>query len=106
MTSGPITAVYAPDEPENTATAGVSGSPDAPPRVAFSVPRAVGSAVVRNRVRRRLRSILATASSQGRVAPGAWLFIVRPPAADLGFHDLDAVVGSILGRVATPRVRS
>ena len=42
-----------------------------PPRVAFSVGRPVGSAPVRNRIRRRLRAIARAQS--GRLAPGWYL---------------------------------
>jgi ribonuclease P protein component len=36
----------------------VPGDPGAPPRVAYAVPRAVGGAVARNRLRRRLRAVV------------------------------------------------
>ncbi|HWS46744.1 MAG TPA: ribonuclease P protein component, partial [Acidimicrobiia bacterium] len=42
----------------------VLGTRDEPPRVAFAVGRAVGPAVTRNRVRRRLRAIVRDASAQ------------------------------------------
>jgi ribonuclease P protein component len=42
--------------------------------VAFAIGRACGPAVVRNRVRRRLRALLA----QRDLAPGWYLFGVRP----------------------------
>lgn len=46
---------------------------DAPPRVAFSVGRAAGGAVVRNRIRRRLRAGLRTIHASGDLPPGAYL---------------------------------
>jgi ribonuclease P protein component len=59
-----------------------------PPRVAYAVGRAVGSAVARNRVRRRLRSIVAGLT----LVPGAYLVGVQPTAAAMGFVELTDLV--------------
>ena len=59
------------------------------PRVAYSVGRRVGGAVVRNRLRRRLRS--AVADIPGLV-PGAYLVGVSPRATALAYEDLKAQV--------------
>ena len=69
---------------------------DHPPNVAYSVPRAVGIAVVRNRVRRRLRALVARAAAEGTLPPGSYLVTARPPdgersSAELG-HDLRAAL--------------
>lgn len=45
-----------------------------PPRVAFAIGRAAGTAVARNRLRRRLRALLAESARTGRLMPG-WLLI-------------------------------
>ena len=74
-----------------------------PPRVAYSVSKRVGPAVVRNRVRRRLRSIVAEAARPaGELSPGpgAYLISVRPEAADLAYPALEAAVHGALGRLA------
>lgn len=74
-----------------------------PPRVAFAVGRRVGPAVVRNRVRRRLRSVLAEeVATRGGLAPGpgAYLVSVRPAAADASFDELGAAVRGALARLA------
>ena len=72
-----------------------------PAKVGFIVSRAVGSAVVRNRVKRRLRELM-----RRRVAslPGGCLLVLRayPAAAsarqeDLAV-DLDLVIGRLLRR--------
>lgn len=72
-----------------------------PARVGFVVSKAIGSAVVRNKVRRRLRHL-----ARGYLAslPGGSLLIVRaaPRAAmacqaDLA-ADLDLVIGALLRR--------
>jgi ribonuclease P protein component len=68
-----------------------------PPRVAFAVPRKVGTAVVRNRLRRQLRAHLATRPT----APGAYLVHVAPGAADVSrgelVHDLDTCLDTLAG---------
>ena len=65
-------------------------------RFGISTGRRVGPAVVRNRIRRRLRSILRKLVAN--VAPG-WdiLIVARPPAATLAQSDLDAVLVRLLG---------
>ena len=59
-----------------------------PPRVAFAIGKRVGGAVVRNRLRRQLRAVLAAASP----APGDYLVGVTPEAVGLSFSDLSALV--------------
>ena len=53
-------------------------------RAGFVTPKHIGSAVVRNRVRRRLRDILRTA--QPRLRPGVWLVVVARPYAAKATH--------------------
>ncbi len=55
-----------------------------PPRIAFATPRRVGTAVIRNRVRRRLRAILA----EMRLDPGLYLVGVSPGAGELTSSEL------------------
>jgi ribonuclease P protein component len=68
-----------------------------PPRVAYALGRAIGSAVDRNRLRRRLRRVLDTAS----LPPGMYLIGAREGAARSSFtelaFDLERMVGSIGG---------
>jgi ribonuclease P protein component len=61
--------------------AGVEQAPG-PPRVAFAIGRRVGKAVVRNRVRRRLRHVLAELerSSAPGLPGGSYLVVARPGA--------------------------
>ena len=74
-----------------------------PAKVGFIVSRAVGSAVVRNRVKRRLREII-----RARLAslPGGCLLVLRAqPAAALARQsdlatDVDQVLGRLLKRPA------
>ena len=64
-------------------------------RYGFTVSRRVGKAVVRNRVRRRLREILRRTPLE----PG-WdiVFIARLPAARADYASLERSVGGLLGR--------
>jgi ribonuclease P protein component len=77
--------------------------------VGFVVSKAVGSAVTRNLVKRRLRHL-----SRERVhsLPGSAVLVVRalPPAADATFeslgHDFDRALDRLLGRLARQEVTS
>ncbi len=79
----------------------VRGSTDEPPRVGFIVNRAVGQAVVRNRVRRRLRHL---AAGYLQSLPRGSLLVLRanPRAATAKQADLaaelDVVVRALLRR--------
>src|ERR1051326_7177695 len=53
-------------------------------RVGFVTPKHIGTAVVRNRVRRRLREIVRT--QQVRLRPGVWLVVVARPYAVKATH--------------------
>ncbi|HVM52363.1 MAG TPA: ribonuclease P protein component [Acidimicrobiales bacterium] len=55
-----------------------------PPRVAYALGRPVGSAVTRNRLRRRLRAVVADTP----LAPGTYLVSAGPGAAGLAGEDL------------------
>jgi len=66
-----------------------------PPKVAFAIGRAVGPAVRRNRLRRRLRALLADSD----VPPGLYLFGARVPACEQTFDDVSTAVSSLLVKV-------
>lgn len=70
------------------------------PRVAYAIGRAVGGAVVRNRVRRRLRAAVAEIEPQLR--PGAYLFGARPEAATAPYRELKAAVSQVVTAVVEP----
>lgn len=61
---------------------------DGTAHVAYAVSRAVGTAVVRNRVRRRLRAVFADLERSGVLEPAAYLVGVRPAAAAASFAEL------------------
>ena len=66
-------------------------------RVGLSTPRTLGGAVQRNRVRRRLRSLLR--ERIGRIGPG-WdiLLIARPAAGDASQAELGSALDALLDR--------
>ena len=71
--------------------------PDAaPPRVAYAIGRAVGGAVVRNRLRRQLRARVAAAARDDAIGPGWYLVGAAPAAARASRHDLDDAVAALL----------
>jgi len=71
------------------------GDPSFPPRVAYAVGKRVGPAVVRNRVRRRLRAAMWAHRAQLRPG-GAYLFGAAPAAASAPFAEIDAAMGELL----------
>jgi ribonuclease P protein component len=83
--------------------AALSGDGGEAVRVGFVVSKGVGSAVVRNRVKRRLRA--AVAARVGSLPPG-WLVVVRanPAAAEADSatlaSDLDVALPRVLAAVA------
>ena len=76
------------------------------PRVGFVVAKSVGNAVVRNRVKRRLRAQMTHRIDQ---LPDGGRLVVRalPPAADLSSdalaHDLDRALAGAARRARTRR---
>ena len=75
----------------------VGGRVPARPCVAFAIGTRVGGAVVRNRVRRRLRDELAALARNDRLAAGAYLVAVAPAAADLDGVTLRSHLRTALG---------
>ena len=72
-----------------------------PPRIAFAVPRKVGTAVVRNRLRRQVKAHLASpAADASALAPGAYLVAIRPGAGDVARTQLLTDVDRCLDRLS------
>ncbi len=76
MRSGPLWVAWA-ASPEGV-----------PPCLAFAIGKRVGGAVVRNRLRRRLRAVVASLAP----GPGDYLVGADPAAGDLSSSDLKALV--------------
>lgn len=68
------------------------------PRIGFTVPRAIGGAVVRNRIRRRLREALRVRLAD---LDGGWQIVVNPrkQAFDAPFADIEKEVEKLLRRL-------
>ena len=88
---GPVTVTWMP------------GPASQPPRVAYAVGRPVGGAVVRNRLRRRLRGIVAELAESLR--PGAWMIGAGPGAVDMNYEDLKASVAEALSAIPNEPAR-
>ncbi|MEX1217773.1 MAG: ribonuclease P protein component [Acidimicrobiales bacterium] len=74
---------------------------DEPPKVAFAVSRNVGTAVVRNRLRRQVRSYLTElrAANPARFPSGSWLFALQPAAAEVDRSALITDVETCIDRL-------
>jgi ribonuclease P protein component len=80
---GPLTVTYLSPTP---------GQPSTPPRAGFAVGKATGGAVVRNRVRRRLRAALRELLVTDRLPEGTYLLGATAEVAHLPWATLVATV--------------
>lgn len=80
--SGPCSVTFVPDP--GTAV---------PPRVGFAVGKRTGGAVVRNRIKRRLRAALRDLQAAGRLPRGTYLVGATAVAASLPYLELVADLG-------------
>jgi len=62
--------------------------PDGPARVGFTVTRRNGNAVVRNRIRRRLREAVRAALADDLVSGTDYVIVARPDIVDVPFDSL------------------
>ena len=76
----------------------VPGAPGDPPRVAYAIGRTVGGAVVRNRLRRRLRVIVCELGPL--LQPGVYLISAAPGAASSSFGELRNTVAEAVQNMA------
>lgn len=93
---GPLTVTWLPPS---------SSGPVEHPRAAFAISRSVGGAVVRNRVRRRLRAGLRELQSTGRLPAGSYLLGGSVELAHLPWADLlSALDGAVAAATRAPIV--
>jgi ribonuclease P protein component len=84
---GPLTVTWLRPTPGDRTT---------PPRVGFAVGKAAGGAVLRNRIRRRLRAALRQLAAEGRLPAGTYLLGGSAPLATMPWSALvDLVRGTI-----------
>ncbi|WP_181700038.1 ribonuclease P protein component [Chthonobacter albigriseus] len=80
-----------------------SGSEPAPARFGFTVTKKTGNAVVRNRIRRRLKEAVRLHGALVAKPGTDYVLIGRPPALGQPFQDLVADVVGALKSSARPR---
>ncbi|MEU0489807.1 ribonuclease P protein component [Nocardiopsis sp. NPDC006139] len=98
-----LAVVYLPPPRAGGTTAGPEALPvGEPPRVGFIVSKAVGGAVVRKRVQRRLRHLMRPRLSE---LPNGSLLVVRakPSAATARYEDLGAQLDGAIASAMRPR---
>ncbi len=97
--SGEIAFVRRRGRSAGDATLVAYGAPQVPgpSRVVVSVSKAVGGAVVRNRVRRRIKGALDVHGSLG--APLRLVVIARPAAATASYAQIERDVTAVLARL-------
>ncbi|MGH9001110.1 MAG: ribonuclease P protein component [Acidimicrobiia bacterium] len=73
----------------------LQGASTDPPRVAYAIGKHVGGAVVRNRLRRRLRA--AVGHNRHRLLPGhAYLVGAAPGAVSVPYPELEGALAALL----------
>ena len=72
---------------------------EAPPRVGFTATKKIGNAVVRNRVKRRLRELARLRLAREARVGHDYVLIGRAPAFARAFADLDNDLSSALKRL-------
>jgi ribonuclease P protein component len=70
-------------------------------QVGYAISRRCGNAVQRNRLRRRLRAVVAARARDGALAAGTYLVRTEPAAAALAFAELSVLVDGALAAAGT-----
>jgi len=73
---------------------------DDEPGIGFTVNKKVGNAVIRNRMKRRLRALARTALPESGIAGADHVLIGRPGGNDIAFAELGEHLDSALKRAA------
>lgn len=79
------------------------GAAPTPPRVGFAIARTAGSAVDRNRIRRRLRAAFRELGSAGALPAGSYLVTAGPEVRTLPWRDLLATLREVVATVTAER---
>ena len=75
--------------------------PDGSTQLAVALPRSVGNAVVRNRLRRRLRAVFRHLVDSDVVPRGMYLVAFKPGSGDLTSSEMSRSLGSLLARAGS-----
>jgi ribonuclease P protein component len=67
----------------------------------FAIGRSVGGAVVRNRLRRRVREVIWRLRRSGQLGAGRLLVICRADGCEVGPSELDGVICGLLARTGS-----
>lgn len=86
--------------PRDPALSGIQG-----PRFGFTVTKAMGNAVVRNRIRRRLKAAVQALDASSAKPDFDYVLIARSAAQARAFADLKKALEQALQRVHHPRPR-
>lgn len=73
------------------------------PRFGFTVTKQLGGAVIRNRIRRRLRAAISAAGVPRARSGVDYVVIARPAAETMPFVELIALVEAAMAKVDAPR---
>lgn len=77
--------------------------PEPVPRFGFTVTKQLGGAVIRNRIRRRLRAAISAAGVPRARSGVDYVVIARPAAETMPFVELIALVKAAMAKVDAPR---
>jgi ribonuclease P protein component len=69
-------------------------------RLAVALPRSVGSAVVRNRIRRRLRVVFRGLDELGQIPAGSYLVSFADSSGALKSSEMAELMGDLMARVS------
>jgi len=75
------------------------------PRFGFTVTKQLGGAVVRNRIRRRLKEAFRNVAVPVARTGHDYVVIARPPAGTLAFAELSSLVSEAMDRVHSSAAR-
>ena len=75
-------------------------------RIGYAIPRTVGSAVARNRLKRRLRAVMAELDNEGSLAGGEYLVRVSAPFTDWSHAKLRTTMATLMQRSAVSATES